>query len=216
MACQNIYGSSQESPPWFQYAFSESFSSVVPTSIYSELEQLSPAPTIREHISRSKTPSGSTMHRQALLQLDLIIIGAGMSDSFLHFSVASLWFFAGIAGLATAFALARSGHRVRVFDKLDGSHQVFFLFFKSKSCTDIVNKSGPSVCASPQIYLKFFTLGVFTTNFRMLPDVAKLVSTQVSTHECYNRVRLEIGPVIKPSVNEHRNRRIRSRSFRHP
>jgi len=33
--------------------------------------------------------------------------------------------FAGIAGLATAFALARSGHRVRVFDKLDGSRQVF-------------------------------------------------------------------------------------------
>ncbi|TFY73913.1 hypothetical protein EWM64_g10099 [Hericium alpestre] len=45
------------------------------------------------------------MNRQAALQIDFIIVGGG------------------IAGLASAYALASSGHRVRVLEKLPGLQQ---------------------------------------------------------------------------------------------
>jgi hypothetical protein len=75
--------------------------------------------------------------RQALLKLDLIVIGAGKQSFFLSLVSHDLTchrILAGIGGLATAIALARSGHRVRIFDKLDGSRQVFAIHLP---CPDI-------------------------------------------------------------------------------
>jgi hypothetical protein len=64
--------------------------------------------------------------RQASLKLDFIVIGAGTFKCLLKIRrVPTLYRIpTGIGGLATAFALARSGHHVRVFDKLDRSRQV--------------------------------------------------------------------------------------------
>lgn len=58
--------------------------------------------------------------RQATLQLDIVIVGAGKDpDGIKFFRLLSPYFCLplGLAGLASAYALAASGHRVRVFEK---------------------------------------------------------------------------------------------------
>ncbi|TFY56669.1 hypothetical protein EVG20_g8838, partial [Dentipellis fragilis] len=66
-------------------------------------------------------------NRQAVVQLDFLIVGGGRSliiagglQSHTHASPSRR---AGIAGLATAYALAASGHRVRVLEQLCGPGQ---------------------------------------------------------------------------------------------
>ncbi len=122
--------------------------------------------------------------RQALLQLDLIIIGAGMSAILSPLSRGLTFGFCRYCRSCYCFCSRPQWSSCSCVRQTRWQSSGIFLFVQlSNPSPDIVYKSGLLVCASPQIYLKFFTLGVFTTNFRMLPDVAKLDSTQVSTHE---------------------------------
>ena len=60
---------------------------------------------------------------------------------------------AGIGGLATAYALARSGHRVRVYEKMDSISQVSFSpsFVSLRKTTLITSKRTTGVRVPPNL-----------------------------------------------------------------
>src|SRR6266704_294434 len=83
----------------------------------------------------------------------------------------------GIGGLATAFALARTGHRVRVFDKLDGRRQVNTAHLQpmSNQTYRFFRSSVQLVCEYHRICPKSSMNGGCAMHFRKLPNVARQV-----------------------------------------
>ena len=71
------------------------------------------------------TPPAHDTSRQASLRLDFIIVGGGKSRSHVPDTIfLTINQYSGIAGLSAAYALAASGHRVRVFEQARGlKHQ---------------------------------------------------------------------------------------------
>lgn len=88
---------------------------------------------------------------------------------------------AGLAGLACAYALGRTGHRVHVLDKVDGLHQVCTISPLSFSHF-YANFSALEVYESLRTSVKFFWNGDFRKNFRKLKNVAVLLFIRVSTY----------------------------------
>jgi hypothetical protein len=101
--------------------------------IPSRVCDVSAGPSRRQHRSTHSASFRRTSHtsdmippardpsRQASLRLDFIIVGGGKSWSHVPDTIClTINRYSGIAGLSAAYALAASGHRVRLFEQARG------------------------------------------------------------------------------------------------